>query len=254
MPAPPGGSRYYIGEDELRYRSPSSGIAVAGPSTHARVESREASQGPVSAMGHIGSLSSNADDRNDQNLAPSFPPEEFGRQGVGDASSAILPPPLSHNDLFPHTRHGAAELTSNASGSPNHSNTQGGSVGSGHDRKRRRGTNASDSLGATLLRNPVDALELLSQAAAERDVDKEEGSSIRATQFAQTDNNGDERSGGERRPPAASTSGSPPARLEDFPLVKSGVMSGRKLCDLISDFFSRCHFIYPGTSHPLNLR
>ncbi|KAM0754657.1 hypothetical protein T439DRAFT_118591 [Meredithblackwellia eburnea MCA 4105] len=37
----------------------------------------------------------------------------------------------------------------------------------------------------------------------------------------------------------------PVPQLEDFPLVKKGILTTRKLCELVDVFFSRCHFIFP---------
>lgn len=175
-----------------------------------------------SAMGHIGSLDSSADNRPNDTLAAPFPRHEFGRSGVQDPSSAILPPPLSSADLFASTRSSEHSPSGGSVTSP--FSAQRKTAEAGPEAKRRHG---SESLTVASLRNPVEALDLLSLAAA--------GEAQRYTQ--------------ERDTAASSSSGTPSGtpQLDDFPLVRDGTMSGRELCELVSEFFSRSHFIFPSS-------
>lgn len=168
----------------------------------------------------------------------------FSASDIGSRSSFAYPPPPAN--IF-RTDH--ALSTGTASGSkPTVVSPNQASDGSPADScessgqrplKRRRGDADAEVLAAASLRNPVDALDLLVAAA--------EGGS--------TEDPGTTRSGGvghdEFTSPAEGKAGigsvdsgrgdkvqsePPPARLGDFPLVATGVLTPIKLGQLVSTF------------------
>jgi hypothetical protein len=170
---------------------------------------------------------------------------------------------------------------------------------SGHRKKRRReaGYPADpETLAAASLRNPVDALDLLLAAAdgggvrearledkaMEDGAGRNTGGSMNRDLLQGLGDIQVETSPGEGSLGKASGTGEegrreesvvpapPPPKLEDFPLVQKGVLSTRKLCELVDTFceslasslspaegriidavppppVSRMHFIFPGT-------
>ncbi|KAI5478716.1 DUF250 domain contaning protein [Pseudohyphozyma bogoriensis] len=241
LPAPPGSSRYYapvVDESEQQAaRMGSDGVAadvsvdfgalgadISGTNTES---SREGSVGPVveSAMGLIGSLTTNDDNRApDQHIPPPFRQGEFGRNAnVSSSSMNILPPPISTNDIFQHTRSGgggggggvnisgARSSRSESTASPGHSLERGASVSDPGGKRRRVDADpmAATTLTTAIIRNPVDALELLSQAATREDAEMEMGTVEQGGAALKVPS------------PVANPGGQAVAapRLEDFPLT-----------------------------------
>lgn len=225
-----------------------------------------------SAMGHIGSLASISSNLpHDFSITPVHPPDEIGRAALRFPPTIPVPPPITQNDIFRHGRHAARAGTdgrspnqgSDASPTESFSDGRPPSDASGHRKKRRRESGHPadpETLAAASLRNPVDALDLLLAAAdGSKRVEmpaptREEGSSAGAHktvsphEHATQDTMGDIAIGPtsngavsarlhgveERQQPAAAPAPAP--KLEDFPLVKKGIMSTRKLCELVDTF------------------
>ncbi|KAL8286374.1 hypothetical protein RQP46_004391 [Phenoliferia psychrophenolica] len=222
-----------------------------------------------SAMGHIGDLSAISANRpHDFTIVPPFPKTEIGRAALRFPPTIPVPPPISSSDIFRHPR-----PTSNGDGSP--ANSKGsepspadtvsdgrGSDGSGLPRRKKRrlsdgGPVDAETLATASLRNPVDALDLLVLAADEggRETLEENGAGVENGHGGDANgkNGGDatmsEASPGSRGKGTTDADAvkplPPPPSLRDFPLVKKGVLTTRKLCELVDLFFSRCHFIFP---------
>ncbi|KAK4702747.1 hypothetical protein P7C70_g3474, partial [Phenoliferia sp. Uapishka_3] len=221
-----------------------------------------------SAMGHIASLSAMDDGRpHDFSVVPNFPPSnEIGRAALRYPPTT-LPPPISASDIFRHPRApsnpsngDSPRVGSDASPAETASDGKGSITSSTQLKKKRRlsgGPVDAETLAAASLRNPVDALDLLVLAADRGVMESEgekgdQGENKNGDQLKERNgegemreaSNGKKRKVGERSPAPKSTEPKAPT-LADFPLVKKGVVTTKKLCELVDVFFSRCHFIFP---------
>lgn len=225
-------------------------------------------------MGHIGSLASNSDNRpHDFAVSAPYLSSEIGRAAQRFPPTIPVPPPITQGDIFRHGRLApktdgrSPNQGSDASPTDSFSDGRAPSDASGQRKKRRRESGHPadpETLAAASLRNPVDALDLLLAAAdpkaAKRmdgtDAVMEEAGSNGAKTVSPRENLPENGNGGDigigPSPGQASAGGKtnggeerraepvappPPApKLEDFPLVKKGIMSTRKLCELVDTF------------------
>lgn len=227
-----------------------------------------------SAMGHIGSLSAISVNRpHDFSIVPAFPPNEIGRAALRFPPTIPVPPPISSSDIFRHPRgysnSGNSPSTSNPKGqeasdaSPAET-ASGASEGSGMPRKKKRrlsgGPIDPETLAAASLRNPIDALNLLVLAAdggenvglnegEMMDMDEVNGGDLQVRTTG--DSTKSETSPGTRGEGAsveAEKPEPPPPSLEDFPLVKRGVLTVKKLCELVDVCVPPFFLSYPAPS------
>lgn len=178
-----------------------------------------------SAMGHISSLESSADGRPLDGVSRPYPRDEYGFSAQQGPTSLVLPPPISGADLFRHT---LAISPPNAATSPH---------GESSAKSESSGIVNREAIVASL-RNPSEALELLALAADGQQNSPAEGG------LEGKEGREDKGAGEAKR---RVTAKKPAARLDDFPLVASGIITPTQLCELVDIFFSRCHFIFPGT-------
>ncbi|KAM0747659.1 hypothetical protein T439DRAFT_328867 [Meredithblackwellia eburnea MCA 4105] len=234
---PPGGSHYYTPselnqEDGVMQLDPGANKAAKAASDGTQAvldpETARAREGKLpSLMGHIGFTGVEGESSLDA-LAEHgvIPPSGLGLEGVQPANSAHILPPLSTQEIFSHT---TWQSGGSSDGASHRSTPTPGATGvspSAHpklpriaEEGRRRPTLplSSERLVGASLRTPADAVQFLAESPGSP-------------------------KGKERDLPMSQPQ---IPRLEDFPLVANGVMTGEQLCMLISGYFSRNHFIYP---------
>lgn len=231
-------------------------------------------------MGHIGSLTSTSSTRpHDFAVAAPYLSSEIGRAAQRFPPTIPVPPPITQGDIFRHGRLApktdgrSPNQGSDASPAESFSDGRAPSDSSGQRKKRRRESGHPadpETLAAASLRNPVDALDLLLAAADPKgarrmdgtDTVMEEGGSNGSKTVSPHEHlmesgaggdiaigpssgqaSGGRTSGGEERREEPVAPPPPAPKLEDFPLVKKGIMSTRKLCELVDTFCTLLVFL-----------